>query len=54
MKKQTENRIESDKEKPLNKHPNKEIENPESPQKPEIGDGGEAKKDKPEIRYDIE
>ncbi|MBS1493772.1 MAG: hypothetical protein JST55_09685 [Bacteroidetes bacterium] len=30
-----------------------EEENPDIAQKPEKGDGGEQKKDKPEIRYDI-
>lgn len=51
---QVENKNEPDEEKPVNKNPGKEIENPEPSQKPEVGDGGDVRKEKPEIRYDIE
>lgn len=38
---------------PLVEKPEKDVNNPDS-NKPNKGDGGEIKKDKPEIRYDIE
>ena len=57
--KQTANRTKQNNDKiindkPVRETPQQEIENPEPPQKPEKGNGGEEKKDKPEIRYDLE
>jgi hypothetical protein len=57
--KQTANRTEQNNDKiindkPVRETPQQEIENPEPPQKPEKGNGGEEKKDKPEIRYDLD
>jgi hypothetical protein len=43
----------SNNEKDENMNDKPEEENPDIAQKPEKGDGGEQKKDKPEIRYDI-
>lgn len=54
--KQTANRTEHNRnnDKPVTETPQQEIESPEPPQKPEKGDGGVEKKEKPEIRYDLD
>ncbi len=52
--KQTANRNEHNNDRPVTEIPQQEIENPDPSQKPEKGDGGEEKKDKPEIRYDLD